>query len=270
MRLRAALGCAAGLAFVLAACNRSSRPATAAGGSASARTGARQSVRLMAPQEAYVPAPQLLAAAGPDTVRVLQEGPARNIVWTRTGPRGRRVFWRSDDIYGSAPRVVLRDLNADGTTDLFWSIAYEEIFAHEFQFDVAGRAVSAYVDRPQCGPAALETGPAGARLTIPLPGAYRAEDCDDPIMRVCMDALHLGWPERYRVAGTALVPDRTRADMLALADAYTHAAAHADSVYAAGTLLPGSSERMAAVCGAEVPTRLRALADSARSLASAP
>jgi hypothetical protein len=71
----------------------------------------------------------VLAVSGGDTVALETRRDTTRIVWrTSTGGQTLRR-WESGPTYSTRPVLELKDLNADGIPDLFWTLQYEEIIA---------------------------------------------------------------------------------------------------------------------------------------------
>jgi hypothetical protein len=199
-----------------------------------------------------------------DTVYVASTAGSRRLVWETA--QGARI-WESGDLYGASPQHTLIDLDGDGARDLFWSVVFEEMMGSGIVLRTSSGARKVEVGVVQCrvGTVGLETD--GPVITLYTVGAHPGGDCDDPIIRTCAERVRMDWPRMYRVENYELVERPMPSEFYdGLAAEYRRAAIELDSLVRVEAKFARSSHGFE-LCGADTPTRIRQLADSAARLA---
>lgn len=205
-----------------------------------------------------------------DSVYIERIGQSRHLVWQKRQDASWQFFWRSLDIYGGGPKVVVADVNEDGTTDIFWSLRFEEIIGGMFVLDSAGRAMEVHVPVPNCQEPVLERDEQGYLLKVFSPGVYSAEECSDMDVEValCGQEVMVDWPHFYRVVGVGLQEEHgSMAFYRALATQYQQGAERMDSLFRTDAQVGNSGMKFSELCRKDLPGQLRVLADSANRLA---
>lgn len=154
------------------------------------------SVESMPPRAGY---DSLLAAAGSDTVRVIQLDGVRMMVWSSADQGIPIERYRSGDLFGGMPHAQLRDVDRDGLVDLFVAWQYEE--------QASGLLLRARVGLPAeilyraatdiCGPPELAgLDEEGWPLIVEFePGAASLTDCrEGGPAATCVDNFFVEWP----------------------------------------------------------------------------
>lgn len=208
-----------------------------------------------------------------DSVYIERVGQSRHLVWQKRQGASWHSLWRSLDIYDGGPEVFVADVNEDGTTDLFWSLRFEEIIGGMFVLDRAGKALEVRIPVPSCQEPVLERDERGYLLRVFAPGVYSAGECKDMNVEVelCGQEIMADWPHFFRVVGVALQEERGSAGFYhALATQYQRDAERMDSLFQTEVQVGAGGKKFSELCKKDLPGQLRVLADSANRLAGLP
>jgi hypothetical protein len=207
-------------------------------------------------------AEEVFFSSAEDAVFIDNSGGTRHLVWNkRTGSEWRQ-FWRSRELYHLNPDVQVADFNEDGTRDLFWNFAFEDLIGSMFVLNVRGQPHEVF-PVVECGRSTLEQDTNGYRLVVPSAGVDSPDECVEMGRHVCPARFSGEWPKQYRLVGTELREESWPAAIyLQLAAQYRKDAVVLDSLYRASD----DPEQAEVNCGVEVVGRLKALADSAETL----
>ncbi len=189
----------------------------------------------------------------------------RALLWEVTAGEAWRMFWRSRNLYFAAPAVRMEDFNADGTTDLFWAMEFEELAGGMVVLNLDGESKEVLPDVRSCRAPEVHKDARGYLFVYHGPGALAADECRDMGIGCEPVSAVKTWPQYFRLDGDRLVEVYPAERYQAWADRFGTAAERLDSLYAAGGGQYGYAYEE--LCGVEMPQRLRALADSARRLA---
>lgn len=209
----------------------------------------------------------LLAEAEGSRAYQLSSRDSSAVVWLVREPTGWRSIWRSRDLLGAAASAKLRDVNGDGTPDLFWSIEYEGLVGAMVVFRGKDGITELFADVKHCLSPELQAVDQRQLIVAYLSGAYSSDDCEDPRAQVCLRRFQIVWPQFYQVEGKALIEARREpAFYRNLSERYRRDADELQRLVDAEQNIDEAS-RVYSRCPAETPQRMRKLADSALALA---
>jgi hypothetical protein len=243
--------------------------ACAKGGSqrAGESTAAGRLLREAEVADRVLPDSDTLEQGDSNRVYVNHDSSGGNLVWDAWTPLGRRQ-WRSANLSGARPETRLADLNGDGTVDLFWTTAYEEMVGGSVVLNTADGFVHLHPDVVKCQEPELRQLNGRYFYVAHSPGVYSGQECREAIPgQLCAAKFPTTWPRWFQVVKTELrevAP--TREFHVELARSYRAAATRLDSLLAAVNALP-DSQQYVKYCGADGARRMRQLADSAQALA---
>jgi hypothetical protein len=230
-------------------------------------TVAGQLLREAEVAERVLPDSDTVQPGDSNRVYVKRDSSGEYLVWDAWTPVGRRQ-WRSANLFGARPETRLVDLNGDGTVDLFWTTAYEEMVGGSVVLNTAEGFVHLHPDVVACQEPELRQLNGRYFYVAHTPGVYSGQDCHEPIPgQLCAEKFQTTWPRWFLVVAAELrevAP--TREYHVELARSYLAAATRLDSLLAAVNALP-DSQQYVKCCGADAARRMRQLADSAQALA---
>ena len=210
--------------------------------------------------------PDVISASDSTRVLLLRDSTSSRLVWQKQTSSGWKDIWQSRNLYGIVPDVELIDLNNDGSTDLFWAFDRGELSGAMAVVAHRGDAKELPIDAPACNQPTLYRTENAFEVRVESPGVYSAEECSEPVVRVCTEAIQATWPIVLEIRDTTLIAvQRSPQTYRDLAAKYREAAATLSSLITADANLPGT-DVPAEYCGEDVPERLETLADSAASL----
>lgn len=221
----------------------------------------------------------LAASADGDTISLIATDSVRiyvvnadneaRIVWQEE-ERGRwREVWRSRDLLGALPQVVMEDLDGNGQRDLFWSIAHEDLIGGMVVLQRNEEVVELSPDVVHCERPEIRRIDGSYLFVAYGPGALPAGECRDPVVvTYCVEEFQISWPRFFALGDMRLTEtNRERRYYADLAMRYRRDAARLDSMITLQASLP-EMERSVWHCGTEAANRMVRLADSAAALAT--
>jgi hypothetical protein len=230
-------------------------------------TVAGQLLRARQVPQSHLPDSGTLQQTDSNRVYLTHDTTGQRLVWDAWSPHGRRQ-WQSENLSGARPAVTLADLNGDGSIDLFWTTAYEDMVGGSVVLNTGAGFAELHPNLRECDVPQLRRLENQNFYVAFGPGVFSAEDCLDPIPgQLCTAKFGTSWPSWFLITDTELreVPPEP-GFYLELARGYVAAANRLDSLLAAIKTLP-DSEQGVKYCGADVVRGLRHLADSAQQLA---
>jgi hypothetical protein len=204
-----------------------------------------------------------------DRVTVMNDSSLRQVVWEHRSSGKWTTYWKSLDIYGAEPTLRLADMNKDGRVDLFWSIAFEEIVGGSVVFYSPSGPVAVPIPIDECAQPQLTSDSLGYLVIAQGAGVVAADQCNEMDAEICANDAFSTWPRYFRPVANSLVEEPgSKNKYTALANEFDKSAQMVDSIYHAESTGAKKDARLEEICGREFPQRLRALADSARNVAS--
>lgn len=203
---------------------------------------------------------RVIQTTSEDRIYLVEDTIGQRLVWEGRVDERWKEIWRSRPLYGANPEARLEDFNVDGATDLFWTIDFDEFIGGMLVLRQGLRAVELHPGVEECEVPRIEKVGSSFQLTIHTPGVYTAEECVEPVVRLCVSKIPASWPRFFVIDGYEMREVRRNSQYYQeLAAKYRAAASDLETLISSGANLP-DSRTLAAYCGEDTPQRLLNLA----------